>query len=332
MNKLVIAILGGLLLWSCTSNNMNAERISVQPCVLNDELYTVMPGDLVLNNEYLVWSDPFSQDDYFLHVHSVQNGKELGVMGKIGEGPTEFVTPSISRHCIENNIIAKDANGNTAGYLSIDSLVNGKEPFRELPDSVKQLKMVKLDSGLYISRTEDGNENYFKSVINEKESYWGVYPVSEVKEHVGGYDAYDAKEGIYVYASFNFPYLALYQRNGDTFQLKWERRAGEKNYQISDDGRLVFDRKIMGAGDVCLSKDYIITLERDRKVDPMDESTVGRNISKCPQTVFLYDYDGNLLKIVNLSMPVMRIAADRRNNILYAIGAKPDYVLSKFEL
>lgn len=77
---------------------------------------------------------------------------------------------------------------------------------------------------------------------------------------------------------------------------------------------------------------YIITLERDRETDPMDETTVRRDISKCPRTVFLYDYTGRLLKIVDVGMPIMRIAANRNSNVLYMIGGNPDYVLAKCEL
>lgn len=117
-----------------------------------------------------------------------------------------------------------------------------------------------------------------------------------------------------------------------TFVLQWERKANkEKNYTIADD-KIIFDRKIVGAYDVCMSKDYIITLERDREKEPVDESTVGRNISKCPHTLFLYDYDGNLLKIVDIGMPAIRIVANRKSNTLYAIGVDPDYVLAKYEL
>jgi len=81
-----------------------------------------------------------------------------------------------------------------------------------------------------------------------------------------------------------------------------------------------------------MTKDYIVTLERDREVDPLDERTVGRNASKCPRTVFVYDYDGKLLKIVNLGMPVMRIAADGRSNAQYVIGVNPDFALAKYDL
>ena len=46
----------------------------------------------------------------------------------------------------------------------------------------------------------------------------------------------------------------------------------------------------------------------------------------------VYDYNGKLLKIVDLGMPVMRIAADGRSNALYAIGVNSDFVLAKYDL
>lgn len=319
-----------MLLYSCTSKKPEVERIALQCQILNDELMTTMPGDLLLTSNYLVWSDPFSHD-YFLHVHSVSTGEELGSMGKVGQGPKEFVSPLINRYCVDNKIFALDANGKTVGYLSIDSLLNGQEPFCELSEREKNLKMDKLDHELYIKSTDRGSESYFQTLINGEKSFWGVYPIPEMKERVGIYDSYDPIEGLFVITSFNFPYLALYKKENSTFTLQWERRSKIKNYTFTED-RIVFDRKVMGARDVCMSKDYIITLERDREKDPMDETTVGRNISKCPRTVFLYDFSGRLLKIVDLGMPVIRIAANRNSNILYVIGGSPDYVIAKYEL
>lgn len=51
-----------------------------------------------------------------------------------------------------------------------------------------------------------------------------------------------------------------------------------------------------------------------------------------PSYCFLYDYDGNLVKIVDLGIPVMRIASEEQSNTLYAIGVNPDFVLVKYEL
>lgn len=184
---------------------------------------------------------------------------------------------------------------------------------------------------VFISRTEDGEENYFRCNINGKESAFGVYPVKEVKQHVGGTMSYDSISGYLAYSSFNLPYLSLYKRKGNTFELQWEREPNKQQYDVVNDA-IVFDRKIGGIMGSCLTKDYIVTLERDRETDFTDESKVGRDASKCPHTVFLYDYKSNLVKIIDLGIPVIRIAADRTSNTLYAIGVNPDYILVKYEL
>ena len=330
-NIIIIASIAVFIFSSCSSNRTDVQRLSLKSQVLNDEIFTMMPGDLLLADDYLVWSDPFARD-CFLHVHSALTGEELGVMGKVGEGPKEFITPMTNRYCVDNKLFAIDANGKTVGYLSIDSLINGQEPFCELSDKEKEMKLEKVDKDLYIKYTENGSENYFRTIINGQESSWGVYPIPEIKEHIGIYESYDPIEGLFLISSFKFPYLALYKKENSTFVLQWERKVNkEKNYTIADD-RVIFDRKIVGAYDVCMSKDYIITLERDREKEPVDESTVGRNISKCPHTLFLYDYNGNLLKIVDIGMPAIRIVANRKSNTLYAIGVDPDYVLAKYEL
>ena len=319
-----------LFLFSCSPHTVEPARVSMQPHVLSNEIFTTMPGDLLMSEGYLIWSDPFAHD-FFIHVHDASTGKEIGTMGKIGEGPQEFVSPMVSRFSIDRQIFAQDANGNTVGYLSLDSLLLQRPPFVELSEFEKSLDMGKIDKGVYMANTEDGDVDYFRLNVNGKESTFGVYPVRDVKQHVGGYKAYNPKTGRLVYVSFNFPYIALYKRDGNTFQLQWEQKSEKETYDIVD-GRLVFDRTIMGAGDVCMSKDYIITLERDREVDPMDESTVGRNASKCPRTVFLRDYDGNLLRIIDLGMPTMRITADPETNVLYAIGVNPEFTLAKYDL
>lgn len=51
-----------------------------------------------------------------------------------------------------------------------------------------------------------------------------------------------------------------------------------------------------------------------------------------PVPFFLYDYEGNLVKIVDLEIPVMRIAAEEKDNTLYAIGVNPDFILVKYDL
>lgn len=318
------------LLLGCKSENVQYEKISYK--LLDDDIMTIMPGSLIVAGDYLVWTDPFARD-YFVHVHDKKTGEKIGVMGKVGEGPQEFITGGINPVAIDNRFFASDANGNTKGFLSLDSLVLQKETFIALSDSASKCRPQRseLAKGVFVGRTEDGDTDYFAANIQGRNSTFGVYPVSKVKQHVGGNLAYNPEKKSLAYASFSFPYLALYQDTGDTFKLVWERKSDGSEYEVVDN-QIIFDRTVGGIFEVCMSKDYVIALERDRKRDPMDETTVGRDISKCPHTVFLYDYDGNLVKIVDLGIPAMRIAADYRDNVLYVLGADPDYVLVKYEL
>ncbi|WP_302614518.1 hypothetical protein [uncultured Bacteroides sp.] len=83
----------------------------------------------------------------------------------------------------------------------------------------KEMKMEKMDHDLYIESTDDGSDTYFRTIINGQESFWGVYPIPEKKEHIGSYKSYDPVEGLFVFSSFNFPYLALYKRDKTIFTL-----------------------------------------------------------------------------------------------------------------
>ncbi len=317
-------------LFGCKSENTQYEKISYT--LLDDEIVTTMPGSLIVTSDYLVWTDPFARD-YFVHVHDKETGGKIGAMGKVGEGPQEFITGGINQIAIDNCFFANDANGKTKGFLSLDSLVLNRKTFVPLSDSEQLSRpvMVELMKGLFVGITNDGDSDYFRTNIKGNTSTFGRYPIPEVKQHVGGIFAYNPERDLLAFASFNFPYLVLYQKTGDTFRLLWERKSDGDEYEVADD-QIIFDHTVGGIYEVCMSKDYIIALERDRDRDPMDESTVGRDVSKCPHTVFLYDYEGSLIKIVDLGIPVMRIAADCQNNVLYAIGANPDYVLVKYEL
>ena len=209
MHKIILYIISVLTVFtSCTTTDV-PDKVSLQPQVMNDSLLTTMPGDLLLIDDYLVWSDPFS-DNKFLHVHRSSDGKYIGSMGQKGEGPQEFVSPLINRFSINRCIAAHDANGKTRGYLSIDSLIVGKEPFMSLSDFDRNIRMAKLDEQLYLTETENGENDYFKVSSNGKKSTFGVYPIREVKHHMGTYKTYDKDRGLLAFGPFNFSYLALY--------------------------------------------------------------------------------------------------------------------------
>lgn len=106
--------------------------------------------------------------------------------------------------------------------------------------------------------------------------------------------------------SWSVNYFSCYKKNDDNFRLIWENR---EEYKYSENNnRIVFDNSRKGIYEMALTKDFIVTLQRDYVNDPTDESQVGRNFEKNPKTLFVYDYDGNLLKIIHYNVPIGRIA------------------------
>ena len=325
---LLAVLMAAFAITSCQQQKEVA-RSQLTPTILSDSILTMMPGDLLLADNHIVWSDPFGKE-VFLHVHDM-DGKEIGSMGKIGKGPKEFVTPSVRRFCLNNSFVVSSYGTSTKGYLSIDSVIAGKEPFVEISPTEKAVDMMKLEDDVYMKQTKNGEPTYFISKINGHEGTFGEYPVEGIQQHVGGNLSYDKERGLLAFSSFVFPYITLYKKQDDEFKLRAKILPSESTYTIAE-GRVNVDRKQKGGGDITICKDYVVVLQRDYATDPTDERTVGRDISKCPRTVFLYNFDLELVRIIELGMPVMRIAAYPNTNRLYVIGANPEYVLASYEL
>lgn len=88
---------------------------------------------------------------------------------------------------------------------------------------------------------------------------------------------------------------------------------------------------------IAITKDYIVSIERDEErpsasLHSNRSTDGGRRFSKATPTVFVYDYDLNLLKIVDVGMPVFRIAADCWSNEVYLIGVNPDFCIATFNI
>ena len=64
-----------LLPFVACSETQEVERVETKYELLSDDVFTRMPGNLLLADDYLVWTDPFTTD-YFVHVHQVSDGKK----------------------------------------------------------------------------------------------------------------------------------------------------------------------------------------------------------------------------------------------------------------
>lgn len=315
---------------SCMQSTKQVIREEVSSTTVYDNIETRMPGTLFVNGSYLIWTDPLSADNQ-VHVVDIKSKQEIGKFLNIGQGPDEFTGPVITVSNSGNQLIATDMNKPLTGYYPLDSLLT-KQPFTGnfvKNDTRNVTRIVEIENGNLLtfnlmdtpSFSYKGNK-FGKSLFDKPiENYWDV---------AQGNILYNPDKQLLIYSVIPFPYMAAYKKQGESFTLAWEQKE-KADYTISN-GEVKLDKSQNGAMELALTKDYIVTLQRDYTQDNTDESTVGRDTEKLPTTLFLYDYQGSLKKILNLNVPTIRIAADYRTNEVYAICVDPDFVVKKVSL
>lgn len=330
MKTITLPFLFIMTLSACSFQNDNLERIDIEFSTVYDSIESRMPGQLLVNSQYAIWTDPFNSENQ-AHIVDLKTNKEIGELINIGNGPEDFLTPGF---CISttNNLIVYDMNNNKMGSYSLDNIKNNKNPLVSI--ATKQTKditkIIETDNNSFVSF----NPNAQFPFQVEDGDYFGKFPFTEdVKNKYNisqGNIAYNPQNKYFIYSSMDLPYIAAYKKENSNFKLIWEKKEGV-DYTIIEN-ELIPNKKRKGAAELALTKDYIVTLQRDYQNDPTDETTVGRDFNKIPQTLFLYDYKSNLKKIVHLHTPILRIAADTKSNTVYAIVINPDFTLVKCEL
>lgn len=259
-------------------------------------------------------------------------------MGIIGRGDQEFTMPTLGQTTGKNILVYDDNIGKQALY-SIDSLLQGKEPFIRLPEMPINgcTQLIQIDDSTFISLQPDQKKPFQIIRNNKSHSSFGELPIKE--DIHNGFDIFqgalifDPYNQNLLYSASHFPYLALYEKEGDSFYLKWEKKF-PVNYSIKNKKLTLNRENKNGLSSLIMAKDYIITLERDEQTAPVvNKPTPGiRDLSQLPYTMFLYDYDFNLKKIINLNIPLLRITGNSLSNTVYLIGLDGSYSILKCEV
>ena len=318
--------------FSCVSKTKEVvERETASVQLIKQDLMTSMPGELLAFEDKLVWFD--LNPDSFLHVEDKLSGKTLIEGGKLGQGPEEFTAPYLSWFS-NNKILVSDCFADKACVLTLDSL--------------KRICSLDIPTGKQAIRCV-GHNQFIRMVINDKHpfAYWdsdnwsgfGKYPIE--KSVSNGYDvfqgiiSFNPYNNCLVYSIPNFSYIALYKKEGDSFKEIWEKQLSDVEYDIVNDSILrVNGVKRPAPSAIALTKDYIITIERDSETKEVSitetpEKGRARRFTKAPQTLFVYDYNFNLMKILHTKMPMFRLASTGNDNDVYFIGVKGEFCIGK---
>jgi hypothetical protein len=147
--------------------------------------------------------------------------------------------------------------------------------------------------------------------------------------------AYTDQQGIFIYNAaqkaflyaFN-TYITVYRQSEDSFKQAWENLLEEPDYTLTDDRIRWGNHQKAGFLGAAFLKDYVACLRNEL---PLKEVR-GRDMSKLPRTIYLFDYKGELVKICELEHPTLRIAGDGESNTLYAVNVPDEFCLVKYEL
>ena len=239
----------------------------------------------------------------------------------------------MATYCVADNdlLLVGDINKNQLHTYSMDNLKLGRPALlkQEEKETVRKMPLIAVTPEDLLAFDPMNAQSFlykgkhFGKPLFEEE-------IENLFDVVQGTLAYQPDKGLLLYAPFNINYMAAYRKKGDNFELLWEKR-GEQTYRQTGN-KIKPDMTKMNMAQVVWTKDYIVTLQRDYKTDPVDESTIGRDETKLPKTIFVYDYEGNLLQIQDLKMPTLRIGATPGGNDVYAIVVNPEFCLAKVEL
>lgn len=337
MKNKVLSFLIAVLFFSCSGKNVEVQRISnLEYVVVSDSIYTRMPGTILYQDGIVFWEDPISFDN-IIHAVDVKNRTELLAFGNRGEGPNDF-TETIMSLDSEGGIIVNDLNKPLEIHfqVNIDKKSVSFSSYKYDCDN-KATRLLYLDKGKVLYHYPEA-EKMFQVKENTSEYSFGERPIKEKMNNAydifQGQIAYNPQRRLLVYSNLIFPYLSIYKRldsEGWSQIGEWKENL---DYTISE-GKLNFapDSK-KGAMELALTNDYIVLLQRDTEMEEniSNKDMRGRNMASLPRSLFVYDYDLNLKKIVNMPFPMLRLCGDVETNTVYAMSVNPEFELIKLEL
>jgi hypothetical protein len=330
MIRIIIFFLGIITLAvSCTDKKVSRTDLAFNKVIAGD-LVTNFPGTLEVSSKYFLLENPFN-NDAFLQVYDRQTGEVVLNTGTTGRGPGEWNTPSIS-NVINDRIAVYDENLKQFTLTEVDTvMLNISNPDSAQKISANPYKFVFLNEYQYIAATWEETHPFQFFSYGQSVSC-GQYPIREpVKntfDRFQGTIQVQPQKKILVYATFHNPYIALYQIGKDSLSLLWENQFKPAQYSIAEGQLRWGTNQPCGVSDVAFTKDYIVCMVNELNLNEVR----GREIETTPKTVYVFDYDGQLVHIFDLPVHSLRLAADGKTNVFYSVALEPDYSIVEYDL
>lgn len=324
---------------SCNNENENTYTILYKkPNVIIDSLLMQMPGSIFNIKNNIIIEDALAINNFYNLYDS--SGSFIRNIAAVGNSSIEFVTPTLTL-LANNDVVISDMNrGNAIIYKNDTDTIY---PYKSIsPELLRKVPLVNINNNVFITIN-----NFFKG-DNEGELFnlydnniliksFGKFPILEKINNrhdiYQGFLGYNNQNKTLVFFSYKIPYYAIYKNvHGNDFKLIKEDKYAKFNYLVNNNNNLIikgFEKKIIRS-EVALLKNYIVTLgntEEDIKSIPAENGR-DRDFNQLPRSLFIHDYDYNLLKVISLQTSIVRITSCLDSNILHLIN----YVNGEFKL
>ncbi len=328
MTRNILCFLGILILVSsCVNNNPPRTELEFNKVIVNN-LFTRFPGTLRVTSNHILLQNPFNKDA-FLQMYDRLTGEEVLNAGTLGKGPGEWNNPDIS-NVINDRVAIYDAYLKQVTFITVNTMLNISNPDLAQKIDTDISKFVFFDDSQYIVANWKETQP-FEFFSNGELFPCGQYPIKEIVKNTAdsfqGNIQVHSQKGLLVYATFDNPYIALYQIKKNELMLIWENQFKPPQYSIAE-GQLRWGKEQPdGVSDIAFTKDYIVCLVKDFKSE-----TNGRDVRTAPKAIYVFDYDGQLIQIFDLPVHSVRLASDAETNIFYSVALEPDYRIIEYNL
>lgn len=330
-DKMLKMLILFFLFVSCNQNTSNIERVNIVPEIISDELYIHRNCNLIRTNNYFYLGD-IKQGEGFIKIYNSNGSFNIGI-GQIGNGPDEFTTPEIipykddailvwNRYGRYNSAISE----NTENGISLKHIFL---PF--INDSIASLQTDLEGNFITYNPTKKNIITIYSKEGKEIISAGKLpYPqnISNKNEYYSGRIIYNPYNKRLLLALNMLPYVALYKIEGKNITLLKEKELEKSEYIISDNKINVQYPGKDCFTEFCLTNNYIVSILNDPEYTGSDHSQT----SPKRNTVGVYDYNLNLIKIANINMPRQKLASQGNDNSFYSIVLNPDYSIVKVDL
>ena len=333
MNKILSALVLGVLLFACSNQKKNKiVELTIHHEVLTLDADLFCPSYLKYDNEKIF---TYSDCKNIFQVIDLVNSNHVTQFGKTGKGPGEF-NFAANFDCYNGEMFIHDNNNNRFYVLNSDSVENIKNATskRYADLSLFRPRSSVLSNDRIISGGTSENERF--AVMDKNGQIvktFGTFPeeafiqTKNIKELSMGYEttiSNNHKQRKLCAITLFSDLLEIYKENKDSFELEYEHftflprfkkvTAGERWSVVQDDASKY--------GYVTLSStpENIYVGINNMSDAENDETEVNGRIKE----VLVFDWEGNLHTIYTLDMWVTEIEVNESGTVLYALAEQAE--------